>query len=215
MTMKKKIITWSIIIFFSMLNVTSVSAQGRTPAKNCITLSVINLKYPMQKLWVEHAWWTRELIVSNLADLKDRNDVLERLLKNQEDLGDIIKPYYGQEAGNKLTVLLKEHILIAGKIIEAAKKNDQASIDQFNKEWYQNADEIVAFLTSANPNWSKKVLTEMFYTHLKLTVDEVVDRLKGDWAGDIKTADINEAHLIHMGDILTEGIVQQFPDKFK
>ncbi|WP_307287387.1 glycosyltransferase [Bacillus sp. SORGH_AS_0510] len=213
--MKKKIITWSIIIFFSMLNVTSVSAQGRTPAKNCITLSVINLKYPMQKLWVEHAWWTRELIVSNLADLKDRNDVLERLLKNQEDLGDIIKPYYGQEAGNKLTVLLKEHILIAGKIIEAAKKNDQASIDQFNKEWYQNADEIVAFLTSANPNWSKKVLTEMFYTHLKLTVDEVVDRLKGDWAGDIKTADINEAHLIHMGDILTEGIVQQFPDKFK
>lgn len=71
------------------------------------------------------------------------------------------------------------------------------------------------FLTSANPNWSKKVLTEMFYSHLKLTTDEVLDRLKGDWVGDIRTADTNETHLIHMGDILTEGIVKQYPEKFQ
>jgi hypothetical protein len=105
--------------------------------------------------------------------------------------------------------------MIAGKIIEAAKKNDQASMEQNNKAWYRNADEIVAYLTSANPNWSKEGLTEMFYTHLKLTTDEVVDRLKGDWAGDIKTADTNEEHLIHMGEILSDGIVKQFPEKFK
>ncbi|WML60342.1 glycosyltransferase [Neobacillus sp. PS2-9] len=214
--MKKKILTITIIIFLAMINTTNVGAQVRTPVKKiCITESVINLKYPMQKLWVEHAWWTREFIVSNIAGLKDQNAVLERLLNNQEDLGNIIKPYYGQEAGNKLTILLKEHIMIAGKIIEAAKKNDQASVEQLNKTWYRNADEIVAFLTSANPNWSKKGLTEMFYTHLKLTTDEVVDRLKGDWAGDIKTADTNEEHLIHMGEILTDGIVKQFPEKFK
>jgi len=55
----------------------------------------------------------------------------------------------------------------------------------------------------------------MFYTHLKLTTTEVVDRLKGNWIDDIKTADINETHLVHMGDILTEGIVKQFPQKFR
>lgn len=75
--------------------------------------------------------------------------------------------------------------------------------------------QIVAFLTSANPNWSKQVLTDMFYTHLKLTTTEVVDRLKGNWVADIKTADTNEDHLIHLGDILTDGIVKQFPKKFK
>lgn len=187
--MKKKIITITIIFLLSMVSTMNVDAQVRTPVKKiCITESVINLKYPLQKLWVEHAWWTREFIVSNLAGLKDQNVVLDRLLKNQEDLGNIIKPYYGQEAGKKLTTLLKEHIMIAGKIIEAAKKDDQASLEKYNKSWYQNADEIVTFLTSANPNWSKKVLTEMFYTHLKLTTDEVVDRLKGDWAGDIKNS---------------------------
>jgi hypothetical protein len=55
----------------------------------------------------------------------------------------------------------------------------------------------------------------MFYVHLQLTTDEVVDRLKGNWVEDIKTADTNETHLIHMGDFLTDGIVKQFPDKFK
>lgn len=153
--------------------------------------------------------------MSNLAGIKDQKDVLARLLKNQDDIGNLIKPYYGVEAGNKLTALLKEHILIAGKIIDAAKKGDQKNLDLLNKEWYRNADQIVAFLTSANPNWSKQVLTDMFYTHLKLTTTEVVDRLKGNWVADIKTADTNEDHLIHLGDILTDGIVKQFPKKFK
>lgn len=75
--------------------------------------------------------------------------------------------------------MLKEHILIAGKIIDAAKAGDQAKVTQFNKEWFRNADEIVTFLLSANPNWNKQVLTNMFYTHLKLTSAEVEDRLKG------------------------------------
>ncbi|MED3562098.1 hypothetical protein [Bacillus xiapuensis] len=74
---------------------------------------------------------------------------------------------------------------------------------------------LVIFLTSANPNWSKKVLTEMFYTHLKLTTDEVLDRLKGDWPEIFKKPTQNETHLIHMGDILTEGIVKQFPNKLQ
>jgi hypothetical protein len=190
--------------------------EGNVQAKGtCINASVINLKYPMQKLWVEHAWWTRELIVSKLAGLKDQDAVLARLLQNQTDLGNIIKPYYGEEAGKKLTALLKEHILIAGKIVDAAKKGDMAAVKQFDKDWHRNADEIVAFLTSANPYWSKKVLTEMFYKHLKLTTDEVEYRLQGKWMEDINTADINETHLIHMGDILTDGIVKQFPNKFK
>jgi hypothetical protein len=169
----------------------------------------------MQELWIEHAWWTRSFIVSNLAGLEDQEAVLNRLLKNQVDIGNIVKPYYGEEAGTKLTALLREHILIAGNIIEAAKKGDQANLANFNTEWNRNASEIVSFLTAANPHWNKKELTDMFQLHLKLTTDEVVARLNKNWTGDIKAADLNEEHLIHMADFLTEGIVKQFPNKFK
>ena len=49
----------------------------------------------------------------------------------------------------------------------------------------------------------------------EIYTDEVTHRLKKEWAADIKTVDLNETHLIHMSDFLTDGIVKQFPEKFK
>ncbi len=193
-----------------------VEANGKVATnETCLNESVIKLKYDMQKAWIEHAWWTRSFIVSNLAGLEDQKDVLDRLMQNQVDIGNLIKPYYGEEAGTKLTNLLREHIAIAGQLIDAVKTKNQVNTEKYNKEWVRNADEIVAFLTKANPNWSKKILTDMFYTHLKLTTEEVQSRLNRNWKGDIKVADINEQHLIKMGDLLTDGIVKQFPNQFK
>jgi hypothetical protein len=214
----KKFILPVVLLFILVSTIgtaNTVEAAKKSPSAKTFTAAEIQLKYDMQELWIEHAWWTRSFIVSNLAGLEDQEAVLNRLLKNQVDIGDIIKPYYGEGAGTKLTALLREHILIAGNIIEAAKKGDQANLANFNTEWNRNASEIVAFLTAANPNWNKKELTDMFQLHLKLTTDEVVARLNKDWTGDIKAADLNEEHLIHMADLLTEGIVKQFPNKFK
>ena len=217
--MKKKFLSMIFVLSLVFMNTTTFvkaeESSSRPSNQTCINESAIKLKYEMQKLWTEHGWWTRSVIVSKLANLEDQNEVLNRLLQNQVDIGNLIKPYYGDEAGNKLTELLKEHIVIAGGIIDAAKKGDQGNVDKLNKDWKRNADDIVAFLTKANPNWSKQELTDMFYTHLKFTTDEVTDRLKKKWKADIKTADLNETHLIHMGDMLTDGIVKQFPEKFK
>ena len=74
-----------------------------------------------RQLWIDHVSWTRNFIVSDIASLEDKNIVLERLLKNQDDIGNSIKPYYGEDAGNKLSALLREHIELAGKVLEAAK----------------------------------------------------------------------------------------------
>lgn len=214
--MKKSFISFILIITLAIMSPPyNANAREATSKAQCYPQGVIKLKYDMQKHWIEQAWWTRSLIVSNISGLEDQHKVLERLLQNQVDIGNDIKPYYGEEAGNKLTELLKEHILIAGKLIESAKKNDQASLDKLNKEWVRNTDEIVIFLTSANPNWSKKELTDMLYTHLKLTSDEVIARINKDWDGDIRIADLNENHLIKMAELLTDGIVKQFPNKFK
>ena len=216
--MKKQFLSMMFVLSLVFMNTTAFvqAEESSQPSdQTCINESVIKLREEMQKLWIEHAWWTRSVTISKLANLEDQNEVLNRLLQNQVDIGNLIKPYYGDEAGNKLTELLKEHIVIAGGIIDAAKKGDQGNVDKLNKDWKRNADDIVAFLTKANPNWSKQELTDMFYTHLKFIADEVTDRLKKDWKADIKTVDLNETHLIHMSDMLTDGIVKQFPEKFK
>nr|WP_246565604.1 glycosyltransferase [Paenibacillus faecis] len=180
----------------------------------CLSPKMVQLKGDMQKVWIDHTIWTRSYIVSAMSNRADQKDVLDRLLRNQQDIGNVIKPYYGEAAGNKLADLLREHILIAGKIVAAAKAGNQADMAKLEKDWHRNADDIAKFLSNANPNWQFKTLQDMLYTHLQLINEVVINCLKGDWKADIAATDKNEIHVIHLADILTEGIVKQFPEKF-
>lgn len=192
----------------------AAAAQEQTVQNQCMSEAAVKLKGDLRKLWTDHAIWTRSYIVSALAGLKDQEKVLARLLKNQEDIGNAIKPYYGEEAGNKLAALLKDHILIAGKIVDAAKKGDQAKLKKYNAEWYKNADDIAQFLSNANPNWPINTLKEMSHTNLQFITNDLTARLKKDWDADIIAFDKGLDHLMLLADILSEGIIKQFPNKF-
>lgn len=180
-----------------------------------VNKATCELRMAERKLWIDHVLWTRSFIVSDLANLEDKAAVLERLLKNQDDIGNSIKPYYGEEAGNKLAKLLREHIELAGQVTDAAKNGNVADLEKYNKLWYQNADEIAAFLSAANPNYSEKILKEMLHTHLKFVTDQVVARLSKDWISDIVAFDKGEDHMIMFADVIVNGIIKQFPKMFK
>lgn|SRR5574341_124127 len=170
----------------------------------------------MSKLWEDHILWTRQFIVSTLANLPDKDAATQRLLQNQTDIGNAIKPYYGDAAGEKLSSLLKDHILIAADVVAAAKAGDKAKLEEANKRWFANADEIAGFLSGANPkNWMPEEMKSMMHDHLNLTTAEVVARLQKDWAADISAYEKVHEQILKMADMLSAGILKQFPDKFK
>ncbi|WP_195574393.1 glycosyltransferase [Paenibacillus sp. 1001270B_150601_E10] len=209
----------SLLMFtFLIVGVMPVSTQAaakETHSANAISPAMVKLHDDLRKLWIDHTIWTHNYIVSAIAGLEDQQDVLERLLRNQQDIGNAIKPYYGEAAGNQLAELLREHILLAGKVVDAAKSGNQADLDKYNKEWFRNADDIAKFLSSANPNWSQKELQDMLHAHLTFITEQVTARLKKDWKAEILASDKGEDHMIMFADILTQGIIKQFPDKFK
>jgi phage terminase Nu1 subunit (DNA packaging protein) len=171
------------------------------------------LRVAMRKLWEDHIVYTRNYIISALADLPDKDDVAKRLLANQDDIGAAIKPYYGDAAGNKLAALLRDHITIATEVVAAAKAGDQAKLATAQAKWSGNGKEIAAFLSGANPNWSRRELEAMLQKHLDLTTGEVVGRLTKDWAADIRSYDAGHVHMLMFADALTNGIAKQFPAK--
>jgi hypothetical protein len=175
----------------------------------------VETKMAMRKLWEDHITYTRNYIISALADLPDGDAIAQRLLKNQDDIGDAVKPYYGADAGQKLSALLRDHITIATEVVKAAKGGNKGQLDQAQKKWSANGKDIAAFLSAANPNWRKGELEQMLQKHLDLTSGEVVGRLKKDWASDIRSYDEGHMHMLMFADMLTEGIAKQFPDKFR
>jgi hypothetical protein len=170
----------------------------------------------MRKLWEDHITWTRLFIVSDatLPDpLPDLDATTRRLLENQGDIGNAIAAFYGPAAGDQLTELLKEHILGAAALLNAAKAGEDTTAA--SEAWYANANEIADFLHNANPrNWSQAEMRDMMKSHLDLTLEEAVARLQGRYDDDIAAYDKVHAEILQMADMLANGIIAQFPQKF-
>ncbi len=175
----------------------------------------MQLRLAMRSLWIDHVVYHHNYLVSALAGLPDADAMAQRLLKNQDDIGNAVKPFYGEEAGKKLADLLRGHILIGADVIKNAKAGDKAAEDKAMASWTANADEIATFLSGANPNWPKATLMEMLRKHLELLNNECKARLAKDWTGDIAAFDEALAQIMGMADALTMGIEKQFPEKFK
>lgn len=211
--MKKiyKYVSLALILCTLLVIPIQVNAAEKLP----VNKATCDLKMGLQRLWIDHVLWTRNYLVSDFASLEDKDAVLERLLRNQDDIGNAIKPYYGKEAGEQLAKLLREHIVLAGQVADAAKTGDKDNLNKYNKLWYANADDIAKFLSAANPNYSEKTLKDMLHKHLEFVTKQAVSRLQKNWKADIKAFDEGEDHMVHFADYLAKGIIKQFPDKFK
>jgi hypothetical protein len=193
-----------------------VGTHGHATPAHALTGRQVAFHDAMRKLWEDHITWTRLAIVSFAGGLPDLQATEARLLANQVDIGNAIKPYYGRAAGNRLTALLKEHILGAVALLQAAKAGDQAQIAKASTAWYANGNQIADFLHAANPHaWATTTMRAMMKTHLDQTLAEAQHRLQGNFAADVRDYDAVHRHILEMADTLSAGIMRQFPKRFR
>jgi hypothetical protein len=211
------------------LAVTAISgvrpAQGSPPpAPPVLSRSAVTFHDAMRKLWEDHITWTRNVIISfevndpdPSATLPDLGAALDRLFQNQVDIGNAIKPYYGDQRGDQLTALLHDHIAIAGEILQAVKTGNTAAYQDANARWYANAHDIAVFLSETldPPLGSLAEMDAMMKDHLDNTTAEVVARRNGEWTADVAAYDKVHSQVLEMADMLSDGIIANFPAKFR
>lgn len=170
----------------------------------------------MRKLWEDHVTWTRLAIVTFADGAAGFDATAARLMKNQEDIGDAIKPFYGDAAGNQLTPLLKEHIAIAVQLLQTAKAGDSAGFQAAKDAWYANADDIADFLAGANPRyWPQDTMRAAMKAHLDQTLAEASHELTGHYADSVADYEEIHHHILAMADLLSTGILRAFPSRFR
>ena len=210
----------ALVAFFSALAALAVSnghdahAHGAAPA--ALTQKQVVLRSEMRRLWEDHITWTRLAIISLTTKSPDTQATVARLLQNQTDIGNAVKPFYGQAAGNRLTSELRRHILIAADVVAAAQAGDAAKLADAQARWAENADVIAAVLASVNPRfWKLAAMKAELRTHLRLTTEEAVARLRADWEADVAAYDKIHRHALHLSDLLSNGLIKQFPRRFR
>lgn len=192
------------------------SSYGYVAARGCPwTPSKVELNRTLRALWAQHIYWTRLAVNSIVGGLPDTQATLNRLLRNPEDFAAVLAPLYGAAKAAEFAKLLREHLTIAAELVQLLKSgNTQAAADA-QKRWYANADAIAAFLAGINPFWSRQEWQKMLYEHLKLLTEEVAARITGNYTENVATNDRIEPQAYEMADVMTEGIVRQFPSVFQ
>jgi hypothetical protein len=203
----------------SMLVVAAISDAGpraHTATAPARTAKAIRFHDAMRALWEEHGSWTHMVIVSFAGDLPDLPAEEQVLLHNQVEIGNAVKPYYGKSAGNKLTKLLKEHILGAVDVLVAAKSGDQGKLATAEASWFANGRQIADFLHAANPRFlSRAAARTMMKEHLDQVIEQAVDELKGNYAAGAGAFAPYIRHILDMADMISGGIIRQFPARFR
>lgn len=195
---------------------THMRAHDHAAPSAAQTSNAVRFHDRMRALWEEHGAWTRMVIVSFVGNLPNLSAAEQVLLDNQVRIGDAVKPYYGRAAGNQLTELLKDHILGAVDVLVAAKSGDQSQLDRAEAAWSANGRQIADFLHAANPRFlSRSAARQMMTLHLNQVIEQAVDELNGDYAGSARAYGPYIRHILDMADMLSGGIIRQFPARFR
>jgi hypothetical protein len=191
-------------------------ASAAPSSGGAISAKALAFHDEMRALWEAHGTWTERAIVDFVGGSSDTKLVIGRLLQNQTDIGNAVKPYYGAKGGDQLTALLKAHINAAVTLLEAAKSGDASATATAKAAFYTNGNQVAAFLHAANPShWSLHAMRTMMRIHLNQVVGLAVDQLQGNYAAAISLYNVYISHILNMADMLSTGIVQQFPAQFR
>ena len=199
-----------IILTALFVGMAGLTACGNVPSPT----KVKELRDSQRALWADHVTFTRLAIVefAPTPPHPGFSATAARLLKNQDDIGASLKPFYGAAAGDTLAAMLKEHINQAVAILTAAKAGQP--VTQLYAEWQANAEQIADTMNNLNPDhWKQDAVKDMLYTHLQQTLDEAGKELAGDYAGSISAYDSAMAHMLMFADVISEGILKQHPGK--
>ena len=206
-----------IVVLVASAAGTSQAASGRAHRASvpAATPRAVAFHDKMRALWEEHGTWTHMVIVSFVGGLPDLQAEEQVLLRNQVDIGNAVKPYYGRTAGNKLTALLRAHILGAVTVLEAAKSGDKSRLAQAEQAWFANGRQVADFLHAANPRFlSRSAARKMMKVHLDQVITQAVDELSGNYAGSARAFGPYIRHILAMADMISGGIIRQFPHRF-
>ncbi len=207
----------AVLVFIAglMLVATQSCKKDETTIPTLNTDGYKGLNMTMRKLWTDHMQWTYATVDAFYNNPGALQAHLDRLLQNQKDIGAAIVPYYGQAAGDTLASLLTTHIAEAPAVLQAAKDNDQAALNAALAAWNANAQAIADFLATANPqNWQQAHMRDEMALHISQTTTYAVDLLQKDYPKAIADYEIAFDHMMHLADHLSEGIANQYPNKF-
>lgn len=173
-----------------------------------------NLRVQLNKLFVNNVIWERAYMAGVMSSTPDVSSIKDKIVANQQAIADAVRPYYGDQAATEMNDILKRKVAVIDNIIVAIKNNDQQKFAQAGQEWQQVIDQLATAISQTNDNIPKQSIVDYMNNHLVLVLKDMNAIAKKNSAEDMQAFDAMLDHALTMSEVLSSGIVMQFPDRF-
>ena len=160
----------------------------------------------MRIVWLKHVWWTREVILAIAAGAPWTADSVAKLLENPHEMADVFAPFITPAQKQQMTDLFVTHLKLGGAVVTAAKNKEIDKLNDLQKQWHENADQIARFMADLGLGYVYEEVKQMMYSHLRLTTHEAVFVLEGKFAQSITEFERVQNEALMMADYFTNGI---------
>jgi hypothetical protein len=201
---------------FALAMATALSVSPAVAREKKEPVKAAELQMTLRDLWVGHIFWVRNVVFATTSGNVDAAKVAEEnVVKNAKDIAGAVALFYGKDAGDKLFGLLAGHYGAIKEYLTAAMANDKAGKDAAYEKLKTNAEEIAAFLNSANPkNWPKETLVSLLLAHGGHHMAQIDAVVMKDYGKEATIWEAMKNHIYTIADALAGGIEKQFPKKF-
>lgn len=196
-------------IVFALVAVTGGARADPTPP------TPGELRMEMRRIWDDQATYTRNFIIAALEMSPDQGPVIDAFLSHQVVIAGALAPFYGEAASNQLALLLREHVFVTGDLLRTISEGDVERVPRAHANWVDNCQQIAAYLAMLNPRWNRKQLDAALQAYLDLTMDEIAGRSIRNWEHDVTAYERVSAHTARLADFISNGIIRQFPERFR
>src|SRR5690606_32547281 len=104
--------------------------------------------------------------------------------------------------------------IIGGRLIEASKSGDAQAAETLNREWTRTASNIADALSGSNPYYIEADVRRLMNEHLQLVKQLVSNRFAPNYQIQADIFDKARDQIIMMADYFSNGIIEQYPNRF-
>ena len=172
--------------------------------------------------WIDYCWRIRAYIVGALAKLPDVDYSLPWVIANGRDLSDIMKTYYGDEAGQKFLDLFNENTTNIVSLISYLTKppaNFNKNTDTYYISTVQRikdkANDLAMFMSDLNITyWPRETIRRQLEILVGDILDQIMFRFEENFVPDLERLDKFNSDIRDMSELFSTGIIQQNPGRF-
>ena len=211
---KSKIFQSMAMLVLALVGLVGCDYEAQT-VRGANPVRVAEMKQTLRDLWLGHIYWVQHAVLNGGTNSPRKRDAVEKEVDaNTKQLSNMIKPFYGEAASQKLFSLLDINIGAVREYSQATVAGDKHGQDAALARLGSNADDIAEFLSHLNPYLQKENVRGLVAAHGAHHVLQINLYKRKDYAQLQETWPMMRQHVYLIADILTTALVKQFPSQF-